>query len=165
MTHRSTIVSIRASSLAELCQCGCGQPTRIASVNDRSKGWVKGRPLKFLKGHNATINAAKKTADAVGNRKISSHGYVRVLTAKGVRQYEHILVAERSLGRPLKNFGQGHPDNEVVHHINGDKTNNSPSNLLVCSHKYHTELHHCLERSAVWPEFQPVIRNQGARHA
>lgn len=151
--------------MTHLCQCGCGQSVRIAPVNDRSKGWVKGEPLKFLRGHNAAINAERKSAESIGNRQMTSHGYVRVLIERGVRQYEHIVVAQRALGRPLKYFGCGHPDNEVVHHINGDKTDNAPSNLLVCTHKYHVELHHRLEQSAAWPEFQPITRNKGIRHA
>lgn len=38
--------------------------------------------------------------------------------------YTHRLIAEKMLGRRLKN-------GEVVHHIDGDKTNNDPSNLMV----------------------------------
>ena len=34
-----------------LCECGCGERTAVAHVNDRSKGWVKGKPLRFRKGH------------------------------------------------------------------------------------------------------------------
>ncbi len=140
--------------------------TTIATHTDRSKGWVKGVPLKFVRFHSATSTGLKQTAKAIGNRQITSHGYVRVMLAKGIRQYEHIVIAERALGRPMKNLGRGNPDTEVVHHIDGDKTNNAPSNLLVCTHRYHTELHHRLEQSAAWPEFQPITRNQGAnRHA
>lgn len=148
-----------------LCQCGCGKPTRIAPVNDRSKGWIKGQPLRFLKGHNVATYGAEQTAAAIGRKSLSSHGYVRVLTARGVRRYEHVLVAEKALGRPLKNLGRGNPNTEVVHHIDGDKQNNAPTNLLICTHQYHTELHHRLEQSPAWPEFQPVNRNQGStRH-
>lgn len=147
-----------------ICQCGCGQPTRLAPVNDRSKGWVKGEPLRYLKGHNAVLNGAAQTSRAVGSKGLSSHGYVRVLTAKGVRRYEHVLVAEKALGRPLKNFGRGHPATEVVHHIDGNKQNNAPTNLLICTHQYHTELHHRLEQSQAWPEFPPITRNQGQQH-
>lgn len=142
-----------------LCQCGCGQPTRLAPVNDRSKGWVKGCPLKFIKGHGIGIASAKKSADAIGNRTRSSHGYVVVRLGAGKRQYEHILVAERVLGRQLRNFGRGNPKTEVVHHVYGDKTLNGSGQLLICTHEYHTALHHRLEASPDWPEFQPIIRN------
>ncbi|UKV75184.1 hypothetical protein FOC29_28155 [Burkholderia vietnamiensis] len=84
-----------------LCQCGCGQPTRLAPVNDRSKGWVRGQPLKFIKGHGIGKAAAAKTAAAIGNRTLSSHGYVVVRLGAGQRKYEHVLIAEQALGRPL----------------------------------------------------------------
>ncbi len=148
-----------------LCQCGCGKHVAIAKYTDRSKGWVKGVPLKYLRGHNTTSNGLAQTARAIGNRQITSHGYVRVMVSKGVRQYEHILIAEKALGRPLRKFGRSHPDTEVVHHINGNKQDNRNENLLVCSHAYHTELHHRLEASPAWPEFPRVTRNQGAHHA
>jgi len=35
----------------KLCECGCGQPTRIAVNNHRGYGYVKGQPMKFLRGH------------------------------------------------------------------------------------------------------------------
>jgi hypothetical protein len=34
-----------------LCECGCGERTAVAHVNDRSKGWDKGKHLRFRKGH------------------------------------------------------------------------------------------------------------------
>lgn len=39
------------------CQCGCGKETRLATQNDIAKGWIKGKPLRFLRGHYAKSQA------------------------------------------------------------------------------------------------------------
>lgn len=49
--------------------------------------------------------------------------------------YKHIVVAEEVLGRPL-NTG------ETVHHIDRNKKNNNPDNILVfCSNSAHARFH------------------------
>lgn len=65
-----------------------------------------------------------------GGRTIASNGYVLVkrpdhpdADCRGY-VYEHRLVAAEKLGRLLRS-------GEVVHHIDGDKTNNAPANLQV----------------------------------
>lgn len=35
-----------------LCECGCGRTTKLARCSDSSKGWIRGVPLRFAKGHN-----------------------------------------------------------------------------------------------------------------
>lgn len=39
-----------------LCECGCGRRTKVYPYNDRSRGWVKGRPQRFIAGHNRVVN-------------------------------------------------------------------------------------------------------------
>ena len=34
-----------------LCECGCGEATTIAQRTDHLRGWVKGKPIRFRKGH------------------------------------------------------------------------------------------------------------------
>lgn len=47
----------------------------------------------------------------------------------------HVLVAERALGKPL-------PKGAQVHHVDGDRTNDAPSNLVICEDAaYHQLLH------------------------
>jgi len=49
--------------------------------------------------------------------------------------WEHVLVAERMLGRPLKNY-------EVVHHMDENRAHNVPSNLMVfLSQRHHARYH------------------------
>lgn len=58
--------------------------------------------------------------------------YVRIYV-NGVRVHEHRYVMEQILGRPLQ-------DDEEVHHINEDKTDNRPENLQVVSKKEHAKI-------------------------
>lgn len=49
--------------------------------------------------------------------------------------FAHTLVAEKALGKRL-------PKEAVVHHVNGDKLDNRPENLVICpSHSYHGLIH------------------------
>jgi hypothetical protein len=41
------------------CQCGCGQLAPVAKRSNAAKGWVKGLPLRFVRGHMGGINAAR----------------------------------------------------------------------------------------------------------
>lgn len=57
----------------------------------------------------------------------------------------HRLVAERMIGRVLK-------DRELVHHCNENKRDNRPSNLLILRHNTaHKRLHHFIKRNNLPP--------------
>ncbi|OLV16720.1 hypothetical protein BOO71_0011029 [Deinococcus marmoris] len=66
---------------------------------------------------------------------------VRDKTAGKVRSL-HRVLAEQMLARPLA------PGEMIVHHRNGDSTNNDPSNLLVMpSQRYHAHIELGLTRN------------------
>lgn len=69
------------------------------------------------------------------NRKeiLNKNGYITI-SIGNVKYYKHRLIMEEHLGRKLKK-------NEVVHHINGIKTDNRIENLQVVNSKEHTRLH------------------------
>lgn len=61
-------------------------------------------------------------------------GRYKRTTVNGEFKWEHRWVAEQALGRELAT-------DEHVHHINGDKADNDPENLVVLSAKNHALLH------------------------
>jgi len=74
-----------------------------------------------------------KSKAVVFNRKFQSYGYVFIRKNNGyVRRCRD--VAETSIGRKLES-------NEVVHHINGRKSDDRADNLWVCSRSEHSVLH------------------------
>lgn len=69
-----------------------------------------------------------------GVGSINAGGY-RIHTVGGKRVYEHRIQAARKLGRPLLR-------GEVVHHIDGDVSNNNLENLeILSSQSAHMKLH------------------------
>jgi hypothetical protein len=140
----------RHVSLVE-CACGCGELTRTP---DR-----RGRPRKYKHGHqfrghshtatarealsvNAKARVGEKNSNWKGGRRFS-RGYLMLRIRSGNRRYpytmEHILIAETAIRRQLKR-------GEMVHHINGDRTDNRSVNLLVCTVSYHKWLHNRMSK-------------------
>lgn len=106
-----------------ICACGCGQNTLI---NLRHR-----KPNRFIDGHNSKIRGKKK-------RYVTG---IYILNPSHARSHEsgyvleHILVAEKVLGKPL-------PPKAVVHHHNKDRTDNRHQNLVICENQgYHLLLH------------------------
>ena len=85
----------------------------------------------------------------VGNTYINNNGYVEVWVGKhntpgsSGYQKEHRVFVELDIGRRLE-------QKEIIHHIDGDKTNNNKDNLLLCSGDFeHRKVHGQLERVAM----------------
>ena len=74
-----------------------------------------------------------------GTYFINKDGYKSIYVGNGTYIREHRWIAEKVLGRPLK-------ATEIVHHIDGDKRNNSHNNLIICEAWLHVRLHRALKK-------------------
>jgi len=109
------------------CICpGCGKefyqyPSRIKQGIKRCSNTCKG---KFLSGENNPIWKRGYTI---------SGGYKMIIVGKE-KIYEHRYVMEQHIGRKLKK-------GEEVHHIDGNKMNNSIENLMLLTIDEHKKFH------------------------
>ena len=91
-------------------QCVLDSPRHAANVR---KGLKRGKDHHFWKGgrlhHQGYVLLMKKD-----HHRANAYGYVK----------EHVLVAEKTLGRPLDR-------NEVIHHINEIRNDNRVQNLYL----------------------------------
>lgn len=110
------------------CACGCGQ---IIQARERHHG----RRHSYQNHH---FTKMERHPNWHGGRKMHS-GYWQILLPYHHRAdtkgyvYEHVVIAERALGRLIYR-------NEHVHHINGIRTDNRLHNLLVISASKHTSI-------------------------
>lgn len=124
-------------------------PYSAAALDRMSR--VKRGPLNPMFGRIASEATRRKlSASRVGarnhqwrgGRKLMKSGYVWRRMPDGRQGYEHRLVMAEMLGRPLLRT-------EVVHHVDHDRQNNDPGNLMLfASHAEHAAYHARLCRCA-----------------
>lgn len=83
---------------------------------------------------------------------ISMRGAVAIHGENGKRVYEHRHVYETAHGVKLS-------FNDIIHHIDGNKSNNDPENLLLCSRRSHLWMHQAM---AYWYQVE-IIRKSGIK--
>ena len=111
------------------CACGCGGKTSIATRNRPQYRHVVGRHYKFLGGHGATGNQKGALHPQwKGGRRLFM-GYVEIYMPSHPRArkgyvFEHIVIMEKLLGRLIGT-------DEHTHHINGNRGDNAPGNLML----------------------------------
>jgi len=124
------------------CECGCGSPAPIAKRTNRSDGAIKGFPQRFIRGHSMGGKYGAENPNWKGGvfNRADGYAFVRSPThAKATKTrryfYEHILIAEKAIGRCL-------PDKAVVHHVNQIPSDNRNNNLVICQdNSYHRLIH------------------------
>lgn len=113
--------------------------------------WKKAKKLGLkLTPQMASLNRSVSRQGILfkGGRKKNWKGYVLILQHNHPRAdrngyvFEHIIVAEKKIGRPLK-------ANECVHHINEVKDDNRADNLMVLTKGEHSKYHNSERRKCI----------------
>ena len=107
-------------------------------------GLAKWKISKSLKGRTCTFSQSRKNAISNGRRKwadekakgtsVKRSGYVEYTRRVNKFRSVHVVAMETRIGRRLL------PD-EVVHHIDGDRSNNCENNLALMTRGGHARCH------------------------
>lgn len=136
-------------------------PCRVCS-NKRNGVVKRGRPA-WNSGWRKPEHEIQK-----GSKYLNYHGYNEIYVGekeaklygrnKGKYVIEHRKVMQDFLGRPLL-------ENEIIHHIDGDKLNNDLSNLYICnSMSEHRDMHNSLENVSMTLVKEGVIKFEKGRY-
>ena len=112
--------------MSKVCSIeGCGKPVRAL-------GWCVMHHGRWRRHGDPLV--LKQRQHGAGS--IMPSGYIRFRSSANPNgKREHVVVAERALGRPL-------PASAVVHHVNEVPGDNRPENLIICPDEaYHNLLH------------------------
>jgi hypothetical protein len=118
-----------------LCECGCGQQTRLAYRTDSARGWVKGQPMRFIHRHRLppVLNGAANPRFS-GGLGLHSDGRCYVTCRDGSRIAYSRAVMAANVGRLLES-------SEIVHHEDEDPTNDDLGNLKIVTRAAHLRIH------------------------
>lgn len=131
---------IKENQGKHFCQCGCGQAITI-QIHHHAKGiprfinYHASKALRYLYANYGAANGRYK-----GGTYVDQKGYVQVRVdakARGSKSHyvrKHRLIVEEKLKRRLAR-------NEVVHHKNKIKCDNSEENLELMSNSEHSSIH------------------------
>jgi len=127
------------------CVCGCGETIRQFYFHKDGKHKPDLSKSRFISGHNSQFIKhpsyfGKEASHWKGGKIKHSLGYIWILKRdhpfadKKGYVLEHRLVMEKHIGRYLT-------DKELVHHKDGNTSNNDISNLQIMTRAEHNKHH------------------------
>lgn len=146
--HSAATRRSQAKTDTSLCP-GCGGLKRRNSKSCRSCNSPANLPEKVRRG--------AEHPNWKGGRYLDSAGYVMVSTGPNRREREHRFLWKQAYG-PI-------PTGHVIHHVNGDKTDNRLENLVCLARSDHQKAHAAVdgERSHAIQGLEASIRQMQTR--
>jgi hypothetical protein len=115
-----------------LCECGCKQMTKPAKYTSATFGWLRGRPTRFVPGHQTRMKRRKgadwieedcgyETPCWVWQHGFTGSGYGNVAVKEHPSRYAHRMNYERLVG-PI-------PDGLHIDHLCRNRACCNPAHL------------------------------------
>lgn len=119
------------------------EAVRLAASQGRLGAGLRGKKRIFSTAHRAAISAHRKAwgEENAAGMSVKPSGYVEHTRGPNKGRSVHVVSMEQRIGRRLK-------FDEVVHHIDGDRSNNADNNLALMTRAAHTRLHRREQRLA-----------------
>lgn len=82
-----------------LCECGCGQWTKVAPFNSQVKGWVRGQHFRFVHGHASRMSRTESSkhrppGSSFGNYKAAGTKRYSSFTSPGSLERNMSILSE-----------------------------------------------------------------------
>lgn len=136
--------------ICHLCGKAFERPQKRINQVLRNSGIWRCKPC-------VTVSRNIALSKPLGTQRVKKRGgYIEIKTATGWR-FEHVVVMENCIGRAVGR-------DEVVHHINGIKTDNRIDNLQIMKSSEHTKHHH-IGRKRVGAALQNIRSSLLARRS
>lgn len=141
-----------------LCRCGCGEQTPLAVVTSKKRGWRKGEPIQYCRGHSMRVTNS--------TRELDSRVEIRMVESGHPTPCMIWMGAVNSKGYPTKGDGTGcgstlahrsayedaHgplPASFHLHHLCETPRCVQADHLIALTQGDHNRLHAWLRREAV----------------
>jgi len=109
---------------------------RLAAGEGRLGAGFRGKTRTFTQGHCDAISRSRLAwgEENAAGVSLKPNGYIEITRGPDKGKSVHVAKMEARLGRPLA-------EDECVHHIDGNKTNNDDNNLALLTRSGHSRLH------------------------
>ena len=110
--------------------------TALAAKRGRLGTVLKLNPRQISKElRKKLVNAQRESyAKTAKGKALMASGYIRITRGENRGKNEHVILMEKSIGREMAK-------GEHVHHVDGNRSNNEISNLLLLTNSEHIKLH------------------------
>lgn len=136
-----------------LCQCGCGQPTKIATRTSRKRGTIRGVPQKYACGHkgipiHASYRVDQKTGCWNWTGKLTRYGRPRI-RRDGRLRFAYVILYEEMYG-PV-------PKGTELHHRCENPACVCPDHVTPLARAPHRQAH----SSLTWDDVREIRSLRG----